>query len=162
MKSDWTGSRLRATYYPSNPSDPNCNTYRIFVYERVSYGDSLAACLLEIMMRLFIAPDCETKAGARVIELERYVNDVLKSGVNKDDLWDAVMDMKSALEANGFSIKQVFSSFNWHKAFDKNYNEADYEPSKPETIFHHQWLWSKDTLQIIPDINLYRRKVISK
>ena len=63
MKSDWTGSRLRATYYPSNPSDPNCNVYKIFVYERVSYGDSLAACLLEIMMRLFIAPACKSEAG---------------------------------------------------------------------------------------------------
>ena len=85
MKSDWTGSCLRATYYPSDPSNPNCTNYRIFFYERVSYGDSLAACLLEIMMRLFIAPDCKSEAGARLIELERYVDDVLKSGMNKEE-----------------------------------------------------------------------------
>ena len=95
MKSDWTGSRLRATYYPVDPTDPKCNTFRIFVYERVSYGDSLAACLLEVMMRLHIAPGCETQAGAKLIELERYVDDVLKSGLDKDELWAAILDMKS-------------------------------------------------------------------
>ena len=37
MMADWTGSRLRATYYPQDPLDPNCAVYRIFVYLRVSY-----------------------------------------------------------------------------------------------------------------------------
>ena len=69
-----------------------------------------------------------------------------------------VMDMISALKANGFSTKQIFSSLNWHKVFDQSYNEEDYEPTKPEIIFHHAWLWDKDTLQIIPDINLYRKR----
>ena len=32
----WTGSRLRATYYPEDPLDPNCEAWRIFVYLCVS------------------------------------------------------------------------------------------------------------------------------
>ena len=51
MMADWTGSRLRANYYPEDPLDPNCTVYRIFVYLHVSYGDSLASCLLEILCR---------------------------------------------------------------------------------------------------------------
>jgi hypothetical protein len=116
MKSDWTGSRLRATWYPVDPTDPKNSAFRIFVYERVSYGDALAACLLEVMMRMHIAPGCDTEAGAKLIEMERYVDDILKSGLDQDELWKAILDMKKALEANGFSTKQIFSSKMWHKS----------------------------------------------
>ena len=125
MMADWTGSRLRATYYPEDPLDPNCAVYRIFVYLRVSYGDSLASCLLEILCRDYIAKDCATDEAALLVKLSRYVDDILKSSDDKKELWDAVKDMKAALGGYSFKVKQIFSNKNWHLEFDSESNPDD-------------------------------------
>ena len=90
--------------------------------------------------------------------MERYVDDILKSGLSQDELWKAILDMKKALEANGFSTKQIFSSKMWHKKFDKSFNQEEYVIDKPEIICQHGWNWYSDTLSIVPEINLYRKR----
>ena len=82
------------------------------MYLRVSCGDSLASCLLEILCRDWIAQDCATDAGALLLRLERYVDDILSSSASKEGLWGAVSDMNKALGKNGLKVKQLFSSKN--------------------------------------------------
>ena len=65
--------------------------------------------------------------------------------------------MKAALGANGFKVKQVFSNKNWHLEFDSESKPEDYDPAKAEVIFHHAWLWSSDTLSIIPKLNVFKK-----
>ena len=65
--------------------------------------------------------------------------------------------MKQALGKNGFTVKQVYSSKNWHLTYDKTSSAADYDPSKPEIIFHHAWMWSDDTLSIIPNLGTFKK-----
>ena len=83
MLADLVGSLLRCTYYPADPLDPNCAIFRIFVYLRVSYGDSLASCLLELMCREYIAAECTTEDGKLLTQLCRYVDDILKTSESK-------------------------------------------------------------------------------
>jgi hypothetical protein len=46
----------------------------------------------------------------------------------------------------------------WHKKFDKSFDQEEYDINKPEIIFHHSWNWYSDTLSIVPEINLYKKR----
>ena len=58
MGSDDVGNRLRLMWYHQDPLDPNNKTYIIIMLLRVTYGDALAATLLEVLLREWIAPTC--------------------------------------------------------------------------------------------------------
>ena len=109
------------------------------------------------MCRDYIAAECKTEDADLLVRLSRYVDDILKSSENKEQLWSAVKDMKTALASYTFKVKKVFSNGLWHLQFDKENSKDDYDPTQPEVIFHHSWLWSEDTLSIIPKLNVFRK-----
>ena len=49
---------MMATYYLVDPLDPTNTAYKVFVYNKISYGDALAAALLEVVIRLWVSKDC--------------------------------------------------------------------------------------------------------
>ena len=65
--------------------------------------------------------------------------------------------MKTALATYTFKVKKFFSNGLWHLEFDKENGPDDYDPTQPEVIFHHSWLWSEDTLSIIPKLNVFKK-----
>ena len=81
----------------------------------------MASTLLEIMMRFWIAKYCKTPDGALLLlELQRYVDEILSSSEDKEKLWSSYLAMNNVLLKNGFKVKQVFSSHSWHLPFDQN------------------------------------------
>ena len=148
----YTDSRLRLTWYPANALDPNNTLFKVLIYLRVSYGDSLAAGLLEKMLREWIAPQCKTEEGKLLLEISRFVDDILKSGNDPKTLWAAMADMGNALNSFGFRWKRVFSNGNWHLQYDSASKPEDYE-----VIFHHHWDWAHDTIKVVPNFYVTKK-----
>jgi hypothetical protein len=67
MGSDEVGNRLRLMWYPEDPLDANNKTYIIIMLLRVTYGDALAATLLEVLLREWIAPCCTNPFARKIL-----------------------------------------------------------------------------------------------
>ena len=120
------------------------------------YGDALAATLLEILCREWIAPACSNPFARRILESLRYVDDLLASSDKPDALWTAMTDLGQALNSFNFKWKKIFSSKLWHLGYDKTASLNDY-PDAIETVFHHQWNFQNDSIIIIPNFNTSKK-----
>ena len=83
---------------------------RVYGLVCLTYGDTPAACYLELSLRKIIAPQCHTQLGRDILGSDRYVDDVLTSHNQAGELFAAMTDMENTLEQNGTSIKKIISN----------------------------------------------------
>ena len=83
---------------------------RIFVLERMTYGDVGASTGLELAIRKIIAPECRTALGRSILSGDRYVDDVLSSHHCAQELLEAIDDIEETLKNHGFLIKRTITN----------------------------------------------------
>ena len=74
-------------------------------YDRVTYGDRPAQCLLEISFRTIISPACKLDISKSIISNDRVVDDVCSSQKSHEEVNDIVEDLTQAFSQYGFGIK---------------------------------------------------------
>ena len=83
---------------------------RVYRLVRLTYRDTPDACYLELALRKIIAPQCHTQLGRDILGSDRYVDDVLTSHNQAEELFAAMTDMENTLEQNRSSIKKIISN----------------------------------------------------
>lgn len=157
-------NRARLHAYPIDPLDQLNTTYTVLMYLVATYGDQgIATCLEQIMLH-FIAPRVKDPLGRIMVLSKRYVDDLLFTHNNKEQLVKAMLSVEVALNSLGFSLKMVLSNSNWHydlpdlhsysKPWQKQPTTNDTE--EPEVIFGHEWDHANDLLK--PNFKLYTGK----
>ena len=82
--------------------------------ERMTYGDVGASTGLELAICKIIAPECRTALGRAILSGDRYVDDVLSSDHDAQELLDeAIDDIELTLKNHGFLIKRIISYGLW-------------------------------------------------
>lgn len=135
----------------------------ILMMVRMNYGDCPSACLLELVLRDFIADGCDTELGRNLAAHSRFVDDILSSFDDVELLRSAVEDfIKSCLKFS-FDIKRVISSqMVYYSASDvlengdtrdKLFSGSDCE----EIIFHHIFQYREDLISPVLNLNVHRK-----
>ena len=122
----------------------------------LTYGDTPAACYLELALRKIIAPQCHTQLGRDILGSDRYVDDVLTSHNQAGELFAAMTDMENTLEQNGSSIKKIISNgLAYHANLgllnsDGSTSDGKFSAEDSEELaFHHRYNFRTDRLSLI-------------
>ena len=157
MRADHTAGCLRLQWYPVDPYDDNNSDYCLIFYHVVTYGDSLAALVLEIIAREIIAPYCALALAQELLQNDRYVDDVLSSEDDKKALWAAMGEVSRTMFKYDFHVKKVFTNLLWHLDEPDQLLPAEYLEDM-ETVFHHAWSFKVDMVNIAPLFNTHSKK----
>ena len=141
MYTDIQTSNLRLFYWYKDPEKPE--TLCIFRYDRVTYGDRPAGCLLEISFRTIVAPACKLEISKSTICNERIVDDIASSQPSKLEVDNIVTDLSSAFDSFGFGIKHVF----------KTHDDID-----PQGVLGMLWAPRSDELSVTTVLNIHVKK----
>ena len=111
MRADYKAGCLRLQWYPADPYDENNNKFVVIFYDVVTYGDALTALSLELIAREIIAPECAMNLAKDLLQSARYVDDVLASSDNQEELWDAMHEDSRSMLKYDFRIKKIYRNF---------------------------------------------------
>ena len=67
---------MRLHAYPADPSDPH-SKFLVLLLLRLTYGDVMASCVLELIMKELIAPTCLTDLAKEILVNLRYIDDMV-------------------------------------------------------------------------------------
>ena len=93
MRTDHTTNKMRLMVYPADPLNPDNKDFIILYLARATYVDQICSCLLGCILRDIIAPKCKTDLGRRILEDQRYVDDLVSG--DQDPL--ILMDISKTL-----------------------------------------------------------------
>ena len=146
---------MRLHAYPQNIDDPN-SKFLILLLLRLTYGDVMASCILELVMKEILAPMCLSELAREILINHRYIDDMVAGSEDEDKLLAALKDLQNVLASHDFSFKVVFTN----SLKIKDYlNEGDnYTEQTPATYFHHTWIPQDDTLSYPLSINVFPKR----
>lgn len=129
---------------------------------RLTFGDQPSASILELALRTIIAPQCKTDLGRKMLLENRYVDDILISHFNRDELFAAMIDVEEALGRFGFKIKHICSpQLVWHAQrgeLNTDFSTTDgcFEAEQStENVFHHNYHYRSDELSLNIVLNVH-------
>ena len=157
MYTDHKSNVMRLMVYPRNPLDPNNTEFDILYLERCTYGDQICSCLLEVILREIVSPRCKSSLARKILEEERYVDDLLGGAEKEEELTQAMQDIRDTLGQLGFSFKHLIT--NYHKFLpDGSSEDGSITPEMTiECVFHHDWNFRLDTLANKPKFNIHKK-----
>ena len=132
---------LRLFYWYKDCHDPT--TLCVMRYDRVTYGDRPAQCLLEISFRTIISPACKLDISKSIISNDRIVDDVCSSQKTHDQVNDIVEDLTQAFSQYGFGIKHKIKS---------------YDDIEPQGVLGMLWAPRTDILFVTTTLNIHEKK----
>ena len=133
---------MRLHAYPSDISDPHSKFLILFLL-RLTYGDVMASCVLELIMKELIAPTCLTDLAKDILVNYRYIDDMVGGSNDEEKLLIALKDLQHALANYDFSFKVIFSN---SPQINPYLNPNDIESDQtPASFFHHTWVPQQDT-----------------
>ena len=94
---------MRLHAYPSDISDPH-SPFLVLLLLCLTYGDVMASCVLELIMKELIAPTCLTELAKDILVNLRYIDDMVGGSDNEEELLLALQDLQNALANFNFSI----------------------------------------------------------
>ena len=141
MYTDTQTSNLRLFYWYKDPEKPE--TLCIMKYNRVTYGDRPAGCLLEISFRTIVAPACKLDISKSTICNERIVDDIASSQPSHEEVNHIVKDLSSAFDSFGFGIKHVFKT---------------HDDIEPQGVLGMLWAPRSDELSVTTLLNIHVKK----
>ena len=97
---------MRLHAYPVNIEDPYSH-FTILMLLRLTYGDVMASCILELVMKEVLAPLCSTDLARTILMYCRYIDDMVGGDHNEQHLLAAFRDLKTVLAFHGFGLKIV-------------------------------------------------------
>ena len=130
---------MRLHSYPENINDPN-SAFLILLLLRLTYGDVMASCVLELVMKEILAPLCTSELAKEILIHHLYIDDM----VDEDQLLATLKDLQNILDSHGFTFKIVYTNF---KSMKNYLNKGTtYNEDIPATFFHHTWHPQNDTV----------------
>ena len=94
----------RLHIYPENPFDPNCLKTVILKYLRLTFGDAIAANVIEQIMIYFVTQKTENELTKMFLKFYRFVDDFALGNANKKVLFQAAVDLQKALNSLDFHL----------------------------------------------------------
>ena len=73
---------------------------------RLNYGDVMASCILELVMKEVLAPLCSTDLARTILMYCRYSNDMVGGDHNEQPF----LDLNAVPASHGFGLKIVFTN----------------------------------------------------
>ena len=132
---------LRLFYWYRKKDDPN--SLAIMRYERVTYGDRPAQCLLEISFRTIVSPECKLEVSKSIIANSRIVDDCCGSLQSQDEADHTIADITQAFGKFSFSIKHAF----------KTGDDVD-----PQGVLGMLWSPKSDLLSVTTVLNIHSKR----
>lgn len=141
----------RLHIYPENPFDPNCLKTVILKYLRLTFGDAIAANVIEQIMIYFVTQKTENELTKIFLKFYRFVDDFVMGNANKQVLLQAGVDLQIALNSLDFHLKRILSNQGWHlkenvKALGPQWS-VHALPGETEQLFGHLWSHNEDKIQ---------------
>ena len=146
---------MRLHAYPADIDDPD-SKFLILLLLRLTYGDVMASCILELVMKEILAPMCLTELAKEILINYRYVYDMVGGSDNEDKLLVALKDLQHVLASHDFSFKVIFTNSPLINAY-LNPGDIDSEQT-PASFFHHTWIPQQDTLTYPLSINVFPKR----
>ena len=115
----------------------------IFKYDRVTYGDRPAQCLLEISFRTIISPACKLEISKSIISNDRVVDDICTSLRSHEEADRVIEDISQAFAQYGFGIKHAIKT---HHVLE------------PQAVLGMSWIPTSDDLTVTTTLNLHSKK----
>ena len=107
---------MRLHAYPADIQDPN-SAFIILLLLRLTYGDVMASCVLELIMKEILAPLCTSDLAKEILINHRYIDDMVAGGASEEDLLTAIQDLERVLASHGFQFKIVYTNSNLIKNY---------------------------------------------
>ena len=143
---------MRLHAYPADISDPH-SKFLVLLLLRLTYGDVMASCVLELIMKELIAPTCLTDLAKDILVNLRYIDDMVGGSHSEEELLLALQDLQNALANFNFSMKIVYTN---SPKINSYLNPDDIQSDQaPASFFHHSWLPHQDTLSYPLVINVF-------
>ena len=146
---------MRLMVYPTDPLNPDNEDFIILYLARLTYGDQICSCLLECILRDIIAPKCKTDLGRRILEDQRYVDDLVSGDQDPLILMEAMLDISKTLEKFGFSFKHLITNYTEYLPDGSSPCGKITPDMEDELVFHHSWSFRVDHLMNIPLFNVH-------
>ena len=89
----------RLHIYPEFPFDPNCLRTVILKYLRLTFGDAIAANVIEQVMIYFVTQRTENELTKMFLKFYGFVDDLALGNANKQVLLQAAVDLQKALNS---------------------------------------------------------------
>ena len=132
---------LRCFWWYRDCQDPS--SLCIMRYERVTYGDRPAQCLLEISFRTIISPACRMEISKAIISNDRVVDDVCSSLRSHEEVDKVIEDLTQAFAQYGFGIKHAIKT---HHVLE------------PQAVLGMSWSPTADELSVTTTLNMHAKK----
>ena len=96
IRTTHASNMMRLHAYPQNINDPN-STFLILLLFRLTYGDVMASCILELVMKEILAPMCVSELAKEILTNHRYIDEMLARSGDEDKLLAALKDLQNVL-----------------------------------------------------------------
>ena len=141
----------RLHIYPENPFDPKCLNTVILKYLRLTFGDAIAANVIEQIMIYFVTQKTENELTKMFLKFYRFVDDFAMGNANKELLFQAAVDLQKSLNSLDFHLKRILSNQSWHLKENVTPLGPQWSipafPGEIEQLFGHLWSHHEDTIQ---------------
>ena len=141
LVTDEQTNRLRLFYWYRDKDDKD--SLSIMRYERMTYGDRPAQCVLELSFRTIVSPECKMETSRGIIANSRIVDDCCASLRDEDEVNEAIQDITQAFGKFSFSIKHAI----------KTGDDVD-----PQMVLGTLWDTQLDTISVKTVLNLHPKR----
>ena len=100
----------RLHIYPEFPFDPHCLKTVILKYLRLTFGDAIAANVIEQAMIYFVTKRTSNELTKIFLKFYRFVDDFALGNSNKHTLLEPAIDLEKALNSVDFHLKRIISN----------------------------------------------------
>ena len=147
----------RLHIYPEDPFDPQCLRTVILKYLRLTFGDAIAANVIEQAMIYFVTNRTKNDLAKMCLKFYRFVDDFALGNSSKHILFQAAIELERALNSLDFHLKRIISDQGWHleqqiQGLGQIWN-VPVLPGETEQIFGH--IWDHNTDKILPKLQLF-------
>ena len=123
----------------------------ILKYLRLTFGDAIAANVIEQIMIYFVTQKTENELTKMFLKFYRFVDDFAMGHASKELLFQGAVDLQKSLNSLDFHLKRILSNQSWHLKENVTHLGPQWSipafPGEIEQLFGHLWSHYEDTIQ---------------